>query len=96
MSNMNETDPRDSMTMRREERKWETDKARAEAFQKTMEKTIAAALKDPASRKNIARDAMRANQDHGGIDRLIKKSGEGAYDDDGEIITGREPKPWDR
>ena len=89
-------DSRGEMTIRREERRREQAIAKMESYKKNMTETIAAALKDPTSRKNIARDAMRANKDNGGIDRLIKKSGEGAYDNDGEIITGREERPWER
>lgn len=89
-------DPQHARVRDREERKYEQALAKAEAYEEMMRKTIAAALKDPENKKSLARDGIRANQAQGGVNRLMKKSVVGAYDKDEEIITGREPRPWER
>lgn len=92
-------DPQHTRVRDREERKHDKALARAEAYEETMRKTIAAVLRDPANKKSLARDGIRANQDERGMDRLMRKSQFGAYEkcnDEEEIITGREPRPWER
>jgi hypothetical protein len=87
-------DTRGQMVIQREERRLERAKAKAEAYEKNMTDTIAAFLKDERNKKNIAQDAMHATKDSGRQDEM-KRYSDGFRNDD-EVITGREPRPWER
>jgi hypothetical protein len=91
---MGSEEARGEMTIRREERKLERAKAKAEAYEKNMTDTIAAFLKDERNKKSIAQDAIHATKDSSRREEMTKYT-EG-YRNDDEIITGREPRPWER
>jgi len=82
------SDARGEMTIRREEKRLERNKAKAKAAEVNMTETIAAILKDPRNKKTLARDAMDSTNDQGRRAKIFDKAGAGAYDDDHEIITG--------
>ena len=83
------------MLIRREEAKLERLKARAKALEENMEETIAGLMKKDHVKRALYRDAMAASEDPGRRNRLFDKAGNGIYTDDGEVITGREPRPWE-
>ncbi len=96
-------DRQHEMVINREERKFEKAKAKAEAYEETMKKTIAAILRDERTSKNVARDAMKATKDPNRREIMSGKAGSGGYFDnkvDGigeeDVITGREDRPWER
>lgn len=88
-------DARGEMLIRREEAKLERAKAKLEAYEKNMTETIASLLKQERNKKAIARDAMEATRNPGRRDTMLDKANGGIYDDDGEVITGDEPRPWE-
>jgi hypothetical protein len=83
------------MLIRREEQKLERAKAKLEAYEKTMTDTIASLLKQENNKKALARDAMEATRNPGRRDAMFDKAGGGIYNDDGEVVTGEEPRPWE-
>lgn len=88
-------DSRGEMLIRREEKKFESAKARAKSYEKNMTETISAFLKDGRIKKSIARDAMEATRDTSRRDAIFEKAGQGLFNQDREIITGNEPRPWE-
>ncbi len=87
----------------REEKKFERAKAKAEAYEQTMVKTIAAYLKDVNTRKNVAQDAMQATKEPSRREAMLDKAGAGGFFDnlpDGigeeDVITGYEDRSWER
>jgi len=96
MANQNDYDARGEMLIRREEAKLERSKARAEALEKNMEETIAGFLKRESTKKALAREAMAATNSTGKRDDIFDKAGDGTYSNDREVITGDEPRPWER
>jgi hypothetical protein len=88
-------DTRGEMLIRREEAKLERAKAKLEAYEKTMTDTIASLLKQERNKKALARDAMEATRNPGRRDEMLDKADGGIYNDDGEIVTGKEPRPWE-
>ena len=96
-------DRQHEMVIQREERKLERARAKADAYEETMTKTIAAYLKDANNRRNVAKDAMLATKDPSRREALFDKAGHGGFFDnkpDGigedDVITGREDRPWER
>jgi hypothetical protein len=92
---MADHEARAQITIQREERKLERKKAKAEASEENMKKTLAAMFKNEAQKKALARDAMAATKDNSRRDEIFDKAGAGAYDNDREVITGEEPRPWE-
>lgn len=89
-------DPRHEATIRREEARLERAKAKAEAYEKNMTKTLAELLKRDNVKRNLAKDAMAATRDDTGrMQDIYKRAGSGTYDNDREVITGNEPRPWE-
>ena len=87
-------DSRGEMVIRREERKLERDKAKLKSYEQNMTDTIAAFLKDERNKKNIAQDAMHATKDPSRREEM--KTYTDGFKNDGEVITGREPRPCER
>ena len=88
-------DRQGEMLIQRESRKLDRDRAKAESLEQNMQKTIASLLKDVSVKKTLAADAMAATKDTRRRDALFDKAQAGAYHDDLEVITGREPRPWE-
>jgi hypothetical protein len=93
---MNEHDTRGELLIQREERKHERSKAKAVALEETMKKTIAAQLKNVDVKRSLAPDVMAATSNPSRRDELLDKAIDGKYQDDGEVFTGWEDKPWER
>ena len=89
------SDARGESLIRREEAKLERAKAKAKAYEKNMQETIAALLKKENVKKALAKDAMAATRDPSRRDAIFDKAGEGMYNEDREVITGDEPRPWE-
>lgn len=89
------SDSRGESLIRREEAKLERAKAKAEAYENNMRETIASLLKQENVKRALAKDAMAATRDPGRRDAIYDKAGAGTYDDDLEVITGDEPRPWE-
>ena len=90
-----ENDPRAERVIRREERKFEKDRAKLEAYEQNMKDTIAAFLKDVNNKNTLGKDLRRAAKEPSRRDEM-KRYSDGSYDDDKEIITGLEARPWER
>ena len=76
--------------------KWKRDKERAELIAEkgaeSLKRGIAGFLKNPNTRSNIATDMKNATRNHS---KYVTESGFNTYDD-GEVITGFEPLPWEK
>lgn len=92
-----ERDVKGEMLIRREERKLERAREKAEAYEKNMEKTIADLLKQESVKKALAKDAMEATRDQTRRTELFEKAGSGMFKKDDEIITGEfeSTRPWE-
>jgi hypothetical protein len=88
-------DGRHRYVIDRESAKLDRDRARAEALGETMRKTISATMKQANVKQVLAKDAMAATKDPGRRDDIFDKAGNGLYNDDREVITGSEPRPWE-
>jgi hypothetical protein len=83
--------------LQREERKLEKLKESVKASGEEVAEKIAALLKDENQKKALARDAMEATRDRSRRDELLGIAQQGAYQRDRDgVITGREPRPWER
>lgn len=92
---MADRDVKGEMLIAREERKLERAKAKLEALAENMTKTIAAQLKQEAVKKALAKEAMDATKHPERRERILDIAGSGIYDSDREVVTGREPRPWE-
>jgi hypothetical protein len=88
-------DGRHQLVIERESRKLEQSKARAEALGENMRKTISDTLKQANVKRALAKDAMAATKDPSRREDIFEKAGNGIYNDDLEVITGSEPRPWE-
>lgn len=79
----------------KETRKFENAKAKAEALEESATKTMAAMLKQEAVKKTLAKDALAATKDRSRRDEIFKIAAEGAYNQDQDVVTGEEPRPWE-
>ena len=82
------------MTLQKEEKKHERAKAKAAAYKENMTKTLAAMLKQASVKKVLAKDMMSATKTRD-RDKIFDQAGAGTYDDDLEVITGNEDRPWE-
>jgi hypothetical protein len=88
-------DSRGRMMIERESAKLERSRARAQALEENMSKTISAHMKQVHVKKAIAQEAMDATENPGRRDEIFAKAGNGTYDNDRDVVTGREPRPWE-
>jgi len=86
---------RHEAVVNRETQKHERQKAKAEAAEQNMTRTLAGLLKQENVKKALARDAMAATRDESRFQDIHKRAGAGTYDNDREVITGDEPRPWE-
>jgi hypothetical protein len=86
---------RHEAVVKREEAKHERKKAKAEAAEQNMTRTLAGLLKQETVKKALAQDAMAATKDESRLKDIHKRAGAGTYDNDREVITGDEPRPWE-
>lgn len=88
-------DAKNQALMNRWERKLERERARAAASERNFKKTFADMLKDPNNKKTIARQAKEVIEGGESNNPLFRQAVEGITVNDGEVITGLEPRPWD-
>jgi hypothetical protein len=84
-----------SRLIAREERKLEKLKNKVEASEEKLTNSLAKAI--AGNKQALAKDALDATKDGSRKDSWSDKTGEyGIYVDDGEVITGREERVWER
>jgi hypothetical protein len=79
----------------KETRKFERAKEKAEALEDSATKTMAALLKQQSVKRILAKDAHDATKDRGRRAEIFKIAAEGAYNQDQDVVTGDEPRPWE-
>lgn len=92
---MTETDRQHELILQREEEKKLRNKAKAEAFKENMLKTFAELLKNEDIKKALLQEAVDASKNEYSQNPFFKEASSGTYRDNGEVITGLEPRPWE-
>lgn len=88
-------DVRGELLIQREAARLERKKAKAKAHEENMVKTISAFLKQEKIKRAIAADTARAIKDPSRRKEIFDRAQRGTYDNDFEIITGWEERPWE-
>lgn len=83
------------MLIRREEANLERRRAKLAASEENMKSTLAALFKNEEVHKALALEAINLTKNPSRRDELLDKSAGGLYNDDGVIVTGKEPRPWE-
>ena len=89
-------DVRGQAVINRESRKLDRAKARAQSLEENMQDTLAALLKKQGIKRALAKDAMDATNHPERRDKILDEAGGGIFKADHEVITGNEPRPWER
>ena len=94
---MADDEARGAATIRKWEREEERKRAKAEASEENFAKTFANELKKENIKKALAREAKDAVDNPNRRTELHDTASEGTSRalDEGEVITGDEPRPWE-
>ena len=80
----------------REYAKLERSRAKAKALENNMKETISNYLKQDSVKKAIAKDAMGATRDPSRANTIFEKASGGTFSNDEDLVTGHEPRLWER